>query len=78
VGLNGSTDTATSADCDLNGELDSCQIAAGTVADTNGNGLIDSCDSTFDACPKDIDADGSVGASDLSALLAAWGACPVH
>jgi hypothetical protein len=64
---------ATSADCDLNGELDSCQIAAGTVADTNGNGLIDSCESAFDSCPTDLDGDAVTGASDLSALLGGWG-----
>ena len=64
---------ATSADCDLNGELDSCQIAAGTVADTNGNGIIDSCESAFDACPTDLDGDAVTGASDLSTLLAGWG-----
>lgn len=64
---------ATSADCDLNGELDSCQIAAGTVADSNGNGIIDSCESAFDACPTDLDDDAVTGASDLSALLAGWG-----
>jgi uncharacterized membrane protein len=27
------------------------------------------------ACPADLDGDGSVGASDLGALLGAWGAC---
>jgi hypothetical protein len=26
-------------------------------------------------CPEDVDGDGSVGFTDLSTLLAAWGAC---
>ncbi|MEY2715683.1 MAG: hypothetical protein RIT24_2026 [Planctomycetota bacterium] len=64
---------ANSADCDLNGELDSCQIAAGTVPDTNGNGIIDTCETLFDACPTDIDNDSVTGASDLALLLGGWG-----
>jgi predicted outer membrane repeat protein len=34
----------TDIDCDGNGVLDSCEIAAGTFADCNGNGLIDACE----------------------------------
>lgn len=64
---------ANSADCDLNGELDSCQIAAGTVPDTNGNGIIDTCETLFDACPTDIDNDSVTGAADLALLLGGWG-----
>jgi hypothetical protein len=64
---------ASSADCDANGVIDSCQIAAGTAPDTNGNGIIDTCETAFDACPTDIDGDGVTGASDLAALLGAWG-----
>jgi hypothetical protein len=26
-------------------------------------------------CPADLDADGAVGAADLSTMLASWGAC---
>jgi predicted outer membrane repeat protein len=35
---------AADTDCDGNGVLDSCEIAAGTFADCNGNGLIDACE----------------------------------
>jgi hypothetical protein len=28
------------------------------------------------ACAADLDGDGTVGARDLSAILAAWGGCP--
>ena len=34
----------TSADCNDNNQLDSCEIAAGSVTDCNGNGAPDSCD----------------------------------
>lgn len=64
---------ANSADCDANGELDSCQIAAGTVPDTNGNGIPDTCESLVDSCPTDTDNNGETSASDLAGLLAAWG-----
>ncbi|MCE2882887.1 MAG: hypothetical protein LW636_11105 [Planctomycetaceae bacterium] len=61
------------SDCDANGELDSCQIAAGTVPDTNGNGVIDTCETPLTACPTDADGNGATGATDLGALLGAWG-----
>jgi alpha-tubulin suppressor-like RCC1 family protein len=64
---------ATSADCDANAELDSCQIAAGTVPDTNSNGVIDTCESPIGSCPGDLDLDGSVAGADLGILLGAWG-----
>lgn len=64
---------ATSADCDANAELDSCQIAAGTVADANGNGIIDSCESPATSCRGDLNLDGAVNGADLGALLGAWG-----
>ncbi|MFM7134424.1 MAG: hypothetical protein ACKO0W_08930 [Planctomycetota bacterium] len=61
------------SDCDANGELDSCQIAAGTLPDTNGNGVPDGCETPLDACPTDADNDGVTGATDLAAFLGAWG-----
>jgi Regulator of chromosome condensation (RCC1) repeat len=64
---------ANSSDCDANGELDSCQIAAGSVPDTNGNGVPDACESAFDSCPTDIDGDQTTGAADLALLLGGWG-----
>lgn len=64
---------ANSSDCDANGELDSCQIAAGSVPDSNGNGIIDSCESGLDACPTDLNGDAVTSAADLALLLGGWG-----
>ena len=54
-------------DCDLNGLPDSCDIAAG-ASDINSDGVPDNCQHL-----GDLDGDGRVGASDLAALLTAWG-----
>ncbi len=67
---------ATSADCNANGLLDSCEIAAGLAVDLNGNGVIDICESAFTTCPADFDRDGFVGPADLAQLLNAWGPAP--
>jgi alpha-tubulin suppressor-like RCC1 family protein len=67
---------ANAADCDANGELDGCQIAAGTVPDANNNGVPDTCEIPFTVCPGDFDSDNAVGGSDLGALLGSWGPCP--
>jgi hypothetical protein len=67
---------ATSADCNANGLLDSCEITAGLAVDANGNGVIDICESAFSTCPADFDRDGFVGPSDLAQLLNAWGPAP--
>ena len=64
---------ATSADCDGNGVLDSCQIAAGDAPDANHNGIIDSCEAPLTVCPGDVNGDHVVGAQDLALLLGAWG-----
>jgi len=58
-------------DCNRNGVPDHCDIAAGTSEDRNGNGIPDECE-----CDADLDADGSVGFTDLVLLLAEWGPCP--
>lgn len=42
----------------------------GTIG--SGIGIIDAC---LPACPADVDGDGEVGAADLVAMLASWGAC---
>jgi hypothetical protein len=67
---------ATSADCNANGLLDSCEIAAGLAVDLNGNGVIDVCEHAFTTCPADFDRDGFVGPADLAQLLNAWGPAP--
>ena len=59
-------------DCNANGVLDIIDIILGDSDDLNGDGLPDEC------CTGDIDGSGSVGASDLLALLAAWGPNPLH
>ena len=68
--------TATAVDCNANGQLDSCELAAGTAVDCNANGSIDSCDlgngwSTDangngipDEC-DDTDGDGQANGVDL-------------
>ena len=64
---------ATSADCNANGLIDSCEINAGLALDRNGTGVIDICENGLSNCPADFDRDGLVGPTDLAKLLAAWG-----
>ena len=59
-------------DCNDNGVLDIIDIISGDSEDLNGDGLPDEC------CTGDIDGNGIVGASDVLALLAAWGPNPLH
>jgi hypothetical protein len=59
-------------DCNGNGILDSCDIAAGTSTDANGNGVPDDCDVL---CPGDLDGDGQVGVTDVLRLFQLWGPC---
>jgi len=54
-------------DCDQDGVLDIYEIGIGAGIDTNGNWILDACE-----CAADIDGDGFVGSSDLSALLTNW------
>ena len=58
------------ADCNENGVPDSCDIGDGDSGDVNGNGAPDECE-----CIGDADGDGVVDASDLAAVLSAWGGC---
>lgn len=62
-------------DCNLNGRLDACDIAAGSSADVNQNGLPDECEKQV-CIPGDLDCDGDVDGADLGALLSVWGPCP--
>jgi hypothetical protein len=64
---------AASSDCNANGVLDSCEIAAGTQADSDGNGIPDECVDPILPCPADFDGNGFVNGADLSALLSDWG-----
>jgi len=63
---------AASSDCNANGLLDSCEIAAGYAPDANGNGIIDACEEPLAPCRVDFDGSGSVDGADLGLLLAAW------
>jgi alpha-tubulin suppressor-like RCC1 family protein len=60
-------------DCNANGLIDSCEIAAGYSPDTNGNGVVDACEAPLNACAPDLNGDGTVNGADLGALLGAWG-----
>jgi hypothetical protein len=60
-------------DCNANGMLDSCEIAARYSPDSNHNGVIDTCESLILPCSPDFDQDGEVNGADLGILLSAWG-----
>jgi len=47
------------------------EYQAVTANDVNGNGIPDACE-----CREDLDGSGTVGFTDLIAVLSAWGACP--
>jgi hypothetical protein len=64
---------AAAPDCNANGLLDSCELAAGYATDANGNGVIDTCEAPVTQCPGDYDLDQAITGQDLSLLLAAWG-----
>ena len=68
-----SYNNALSPDCNANGLLDSCELAAGYSPDTNGNGVVDACESPLNPCAPDLNGDGTVNGADLGALLGAWG-----
>ncbi|MEE8156073.1 MAG: hypothetical protein V3T53_14060 [Phycisphaerales bacterium] len=61
------------SDCNNNATLDLIDIIEGDSTDRNNNGIPDECEGP--QCPWDLDNSGSVGASDLLALLATWGPC---
>ena len=67
---------ARSTDCNLNGVMDTCEIADGLTVDINHNGVPDTCETPFTACPGDFDGNNTVSGSDLGALLGSWGPCP--
>lgn len=56
------------ADCNHDGRLDSCQIAAGELPDVNHNGVADGCERI-----ADLNGDGVINAVDLAILLSEWG-----
>ena len=67
---------ARSTDCNLNGVMDTCEIADGLTVDSNHNGVPDTCEIPFTVCPGDFDGNNTVSGSDLGALLGSWGPCP--
>jgi hypothetical protein len=60
-----------SADCNADGLVDKGQILQGQLVDSDQNGVPDVCE--VDPCPGDVTNGGSVDATDLSVILAAWG-----
>jgi len=60
-----------SADCNNDGVVDYGQILQGQLVDADANGVPDVCE--VDPCPGDITNGGTVDATDLSIVLAAWG-----
>ncbi|MEY5061541.1 MAG: Dockerin type domain [Planctomycetota bacterium] len=61
---------ATFLDCDSDDRPDVLEIALDPALDANGDGRLDSCNP---ANPADVNGDGRVDASDLAAVLNAWG-----
>jgi hypothetical protein len=59
------------ADCNSDGIVDYGQILQGQLVDSDQNGVPDVCE--VDPCPGDVTNGGSVDATDLSVILAAWG-----
>ena len=59
------------ADCNADGKADRGQILLGELFDDDANGVPDICE--VDPCPGDITNGGTVDATDLSIVLAAWG-----
>jgi len=59
-------------DCNNNGVPDLREILAGEAPDDDNDGSIDGCVPTL---PGDVDADGTVGLSDLLIILSNWGPC---
>ncbi|MCK4342067.1 MAG: hypothetical protein KAY37_10130 [Phycisphaerae bacterium] len=57
-------------DCNTNGVLDECDIAAGTSQDDNGNGIPDECDAP-PVCPGDSNCDGAINWRDIDFFVAA-------
>ncbi|MAV55753.1 MAG: hypothetical protein CMJ28_07345, partial [Phycisphaerae bacterium] len=52
------------SDCDNNGELDACQLAADPELDANLDGVLDVCQ-----CLSDVNGDGTVDQTDVAAIL---------
>ena len=64
-----------SADCNADGVVDYGQIVAGELIDLDMNLTPDCCEgpSLCSRCPGDVTKGGTVDATDLSVVLAAWG-----
>ena len=62
-----------SADCNGDGIVDYGQILDGPLIDGDENGIPDCCEESNCPSVADLDGDGCVDGTDLSALLGAWG-----
>ncbi|MEO1585174.1 MAG: hypothetical protein AAFR96_11480, partial [Planctomycetota bacterium] len=56
----------TATDCNGNGRIDSCEIAAMPELDADGDGILDGCSAD---CPPDQNLDGLLSPADFSAWL---------
>ncbi len=65
--------SSTTADCNSNGLLDTCEIAKGLGSDANRNGMLDECEIPILTCPGDFNLNNTVDGLDMGILLAAWG-----
>jgi formylglycine-generating enzyme required for sulfatase activity len=54
-----------SSDCNLNGQLDSCELADGTAFDCNGNGVLDACDVAA-GLGTDCNGNGALDSCDIA------------
>ncbi|GMU83000.1 MAG: hypothetical protein AMXMBFR47_28710 [Planctomycetota bacterium] len=61
---------APATDCNGNGVDDQCEVLDGSAADADGDGVLDACE-----CVGDVDGNNQTDLSDLSQLLAGFGAC---
>jgi len=64
------------ADCNLNGILDSCEIASGTRADCNLNGILDECEIAR-GLVADVNGNGVPDECEIGACCQADGSCTV-
>lgn len=71
IALSGTAFGSTPAiDCNCNGRVDACDIAAGDSPDDDFDGIPDEC-----ACNTDFDGIDGTAFPDLLAVLSAWGPC---
>ncbi|MCK4340455.1 MAG: hypothetical protein KAY37_01870 [Phycisphaerae bacterium] len=71
TGLEEAEQTTDCTDCNMNGILDDCDIAAGTSCDFNTNGIPDECEGGPTVCPGDSNCDTVINWRDIDYFVAA-------